>query len=120
MQRTGEIIANYVVLALTNPVEGREEEYNKWYNEVAVPVYKTIRGFEHLGRFRLADVPKQFDFAADSKWKYLSLYRFSTENYDELVKNVEETIRNSENYYFSDGIDHNSFFEPVFVSMMDE
>jgi hypothetical protein len=29
---------NYVVLALTNPVEGREDEYNKWYNEVAVPV----------------------------------------------------------------------------------
>lgn len=110
----------YIVLALTNPVEGREAEYNKWYNEVAVPVYKTIPGFEHLGRFRLADVPKQFDFAADSNWKYLSLYRFSTDNYEEFSKTVEETIKNSGTYYFSDDIDRTRFFEPVFVSMADD
>ena len=27
----------HLLLALTNPVAGKEDEYNKWYDEVAYP-----------------------------------------------------------------------------------
>lgn len=110
-------MARYIVLALTNPVPGREQEYNDWYNNVAIPVYRSIPGFKPFGRFKLADVPSQFPFNMKNEWEYLSLYEFETDDYATFAEHVKATIAERTEYYFSDAIDKTRFFEPVFIAL---
>ena len=30
-------MSDHVMVVFTNPVTGKEDEYNRWYNEVAIP-----------------------------------------------------------------------------------
>jgi hypothetical protein len=73
-------MAKHVLLALTNPIKGREKEYNQWYDNVAVPTYKSMPGLVPLGRFKAADVPHMFPFEMTNKFQYLSLYYFEADD----------------------------------------
>ncbi|KEQ52022.1 hypothetical protein [Sphingobium chlorophenolicum] len=110
-------MARYIILAFTNPIEGREAEYHHWYDTIAVPAYKTIPGLVHHGRYRIADVPKHYDFARDSEWQYCSLYSFETDDYEDFAANAGAALAAVKEYSFSDTIDKASFFEPTFVQM---
>lgn len=44
-----------VLLALTNAVEGRDEEFNKWYNEVHLPDVLKIPGIIAAKRYKLSE-----------------------------------------------------------------
>jgi hypothetical protein len=111
-------MAQYLTLAFTNPVKGREAEYNEWYDNVALPVYRTLPGLKPLGRYKLADIPKAFDFSMDSSWQYLSVYEFSTDDdpsaFFEKMKGI---LQKNKEYYFSEAIDKTTFFEPLFVAL---
>ena len=44
----------YIFLALTNPADGREDEFNAWYDEHHIPeVVRYGRGFLGGRRYRL-------------------------------------------------------------------
>jgi hypothetical protein len=63
---------DYIFLALTNPVPGREPDFNRWYNEHHVPeVVRYGRGFSAGRRYRLREGPL---FDARLAWEYLALY----------------------------------------------
>ena len=110
-------MARYLTLALTNPVPGREQEYNDWYDNVALPVYSSIPGFKPLGRFKLADVPSMYPFQMKDQWEYLSLYEFETDDFAAFVEHVKTTLAVRSQYYFCDAIDKTRFYEPVFVAL---
>jgi hypothetical protein len=46
----------YKFLVMTDPVEGREDEYNQWYNESHLDDLVRIPGIVAAQRFRLAHV----------------------------------------------------------------
>lgn len=108
-------MAEYVILAFTNPVAGREKEYNDWYDNIAVPAYKQVPGLTHHGRYELSDAPKMFDFAMDSQWKYLSIYSFETEDLAEFNARGGEVLASIKEYSLSETIDRSCFFEPMYV-----
>lgn len=110
-------MAKYMVLALTNPVPGREDEYNDWYDNVALPVYRSVPGFNPLGRYKLEDTPAQFPFQMESQWDYLSVYEFETDDFESFSEAVQKAVAASDSYYFSDAIDKTRFFEPVFKAI---
>jgi len=56
----------------TNPVEGREDEYNDWYNSRHIPDVLAVAGFAAARRYTLADLPKN----ATAPYRYLALYEF--------------------------------------------
>ena len=58
-------MSKYLMLAFTNPVAGKDAEYNDWYDNVAMPVYRTLPGLKPLGRYRSAEIPKAFRFRDD-------------------------------------------------------
>lgn len=41
-------------LVFTNPTEGREDEYNQWYDEVHVPDVVAVPGVKSAQRYQLA------------------------------------------------------------------
>jgi hypothetical protein len=60
-------------LVYTNPVEGREDEYNRWYDEVHIPdLLQIAGGFSSAQRFRIAD--EQRAGASVSPYGYLCIY----------------------------------------------
>jgi|SRR5271166_5045196 len=79
-------MAKYTFLALTNPVAGKEAEFNEWYDKHHVPDVVNVPGFVSGQRFRLAD--SQFG-AEDSKaYKYLALYEIETDDIAATIKEL--------------------------------
>jgi hypothetical protein len=66
-------VAKYVYVILSNPVEGREDEYNDWYTNTHLADVKRL-GFTSAQRFRLADMPQPTDH------KYLAIYEVETDD----------------------------------------
>ena len=63
-------MARYVFAVLTNPVEGRDAEFNKWYDEIHLPDVCAFPGFVGAKRYRLAD--------GESSHRYLALYEMES------------------------------------------
>jgi hypothetical protein len=63
----------YTLIVQTNPVEGREDEYNDWYSNTHLGDVLRIPGFTSAQRFKVAP---GFEVAH----KYVALYNMETEN----------------------------------------
>ena len=75
-------MARYQYVVMTNPVEGREAEYNDWYTNThlrevtAVPGFKSAVRYKVVPRAKAAFIPKQ---------RYLALYEIETDNPEEVL-----------------------------------
>ena len=49
-------MTKHVLLVFTDPVEGREDEYNAWYNDVHLGEVIETDGFVRAQRFTVADL----------------------------------------------------------------
>lgn len=58
------------LIVLTNPVEGREDEYNGWYNGRHIDDVLAVRGFRAAQRFVL----RPGALSSDSGFRYLAIY----------------------------------------------
>ena len=110
-------MAKHILLALTNPMEGRVAEYNDWYNSVAYPTYKSLPGLVPLGRFKAVDVPHMFPFEMDNQFQYLSMYYFEADDAVAFMERIKATFADRPEYVFSEDIDQSKFFEPIFVAL---
>jgi hypothetical protein len=62
-----------LLLVFSNPVDGREEEFNEWYTHHHLDEILAIDGFVLAQRFRLADAAMTRD-TPDAPYRYLALY----------------------------------------------
>lgn len=70
-------MARYKMIALTNPVEGREDEFNEWYQNVHLPEVCAVPGVTGAQRYRMA-APLQ-DPSGLGK-KYLAVYDIESDD----------------------------------------
>jgi len=112
-------MAKHILLAFTNPVAGKEDAFNKWYDEVAMPTYKSLPGLVPLGRLVAADIPHMFPFQRNNEYKYLSLYYFEADDPVAFVERLKATFADRPEYEFSPDIDTSCFFEPIFTAISD-
>ena len=75
-------MTKYVALALTNPVEGREEEFNEWYDNQHVPDILTLPGCLSAQRFKLAD--QQMPNRA-TPYRYLAIYEYEAASVEAAI-----------------------------------
>jgi hypothetical protein len=73
-----------LVLAFTNPLEGKDDEFNQWYDDVHLPQVASGKGWASGERFKLDDV--QLDGWSSPLHKYLAIYR--------LIGDPGEAIKN--------------------------
>ena len=69
-------MSRHVLVVLTNPAEGREDEYNKWYDEVHLREVLGIDGCAAAQRFKLSE-PQIME---DRSFSYLALYEIDAED----------------------------------------
>ncbi|RVT94216.1 DUF4286 family protein [Sphingomonas crocodyli] len=68
-------MARYILMVVTSPVEGKGEEYNRWYNEQHLRDVLSCDGFERAERFELT-VPVMGQFPG----KYVALYEMESDD----------------------------------------
>lgn len=112
-------MARHLMLALTNPLPDKEAEYNRWYDDIAYPIYKSLPGLVPLGRFKAVDVPHMFPFQMENQFQYLSLYSFETEDPVAFVAQIGIRLQNKSQYYLSETIDQSRFCGPIYVAIND-
>ena len=81
-------MARHHLLAFTNPVPGREDEFNRWYDEHHLTDMLAMPGFLWGQRFRVADATGQ----GKADWQYLAMYEFESDDPDGLMADVRERI----------------------------
>lgn len=63
-----------VLIVLSNPVAGREDEYNNWYSQQHLADVLKVPGYKSAQRFTLAQAD------ASAQWRYLAIYEFETDD----------------------------------------
>ncbi len=81
-------MARHHLLAFTNPVAGREEEFNRWYDDQHVPDLLAVPGFISAQRFHLSDATGQ----DNPGWTYLALYEIETDDPQAVMAEVRARL----------------------------
>lgn len=64
-----------ILLVFSNPVDGREEEYNDWYSNHHLDEILAVDGFTLAQRFRLAEHTRMTRDTPGAPYRYLALYQ---------------------------------------------
>ncbi|HKF30248.1 MAG TPA: DUF4286 family protein [Candidatus Binataceae bacterium] len=105
-------MAKHTFIVFTNSVEGKESEYNDWYNRQHIPDVLNTPGFVSGQRFRLADTQMSRD--GDRTHKYLAVYEIETDDLAGTLKELRARSRTAE-IVPSDAIDTKNVATYVFT-----
>jgi hypothetical protein len=89
---------SYLFLAFTGPVEGRDEEYNDWYDQRHMQDVVSIDEFKSAQRFRLVDGP------TGGLPPYLAIYEIEAASVGAARAALESRLE-SKQIYKSDALD---------------
>ena len=81
-------MSRYNLVVLSNPVEGREDEYNDWYDNQHLDDVLKVPGIIAAQRFRTTEAQRVPDPA---KWAYMCIYEIETDNLEDVI--AEMTAR---------------------------
>ena len=101
-------MAAYTVVALSNPVEGQEEEFNRWYDEVHLRGVRKVEGV--VSATRLLAAPEN---VRAPQWRYLTLYQVETDNIERVLAGMYEAAGGVDTHS-SDAVDLKNAFAAVF------
>ena len=59
-----------ILVVLTNPVPGKEDEFNEWYTNIHIQEICQLSGFKSAQRFKLSDA----QMGPDGAHGYLAIY----------------------------------------------
>ena len=106
----GSNMTKAVMVVLTNPAEGREDEYNEWYARVHFPEVTALPGFVGASRYRLADA--QLMAGSDSPpHRYLALDEIEADDLPDVVTTLTEQ---ASGFQMTDALDASSASVTVF------
>lgn len=102
----------YRLMVMTNPVAGREDEYNEWYTNVHLPDVVKIPGIVSAQRFSRSEVQRP---GAEYPWGYLAIYDCETDNPQAIIDELNAR-RDTELMRMTDALAGERFvcfFEPI-------
>lgn len=83
-------MSKYKLVVFTDPVEGREDEYNDWYNNQHLSDVVAIPGFGSAQRFKLKQLRDgQF------RHRYLAIYDIESDDYGKVMEALTNTAGTS-------------------------
>jgi hypothetical protein len=69
-------MTRHILLAFSNPLEGREDEFNAWYNERHLDDVLKVPGYISAQRFELSST----QMMPDGPYRYLAIYEVGTDD----------------------------------------
>jgi hypothetical protein len=93
-----EPMNRYKMIVMTAPVEGRESEYNDWYQNTHLDQVVAIDGFKSAQRFQLTT-----SLGSNESPPYLAIYEIETDDIDTVVEKMK-TLAGTQNLIVSDAL----------------
>jgi hypothetical protein len=106
-------MAKYILIERSNPVPGKEQEYNDWYNNEHLPDLMTVPGIVAARRWKVVGKPYQ---GAEFSHRYICVYQIET---DDIDKFLETLVKCVEAFNVSDAIDLAGMQTIVFRAITD-
>ena len=78
-------MAKHVLLVFSDPADGKEAEYNDWYDNIHLGEVIAIDGFVGAQRFKVSDVVPSV-----TSHKYLAIYELDIDDPAIAMKNLTE------------------------------
>jgi hypothetical protein len=78
-------MTKYTLVVLTNATEGKDTEFNEWYNRQHIPDVLNVPGIVAAQRFKLADT----QMGGEKQHKYLALYEIETDDLPGVLKDMQ-------------------------------
>lgn len=88
-------MAKYRMTVFSNPVAGKEAEYNRWYDEQHLPDVCAVPGFVSAERYELS---------GDGSHRYAAIYNIETDDIDGALADLNSRA-GTERMMLSDAID---------------
>ena len=96
-------MANYKLIVFTDPVPGKEDEYNDWYNNVHLRDVVAVPGFVSAQRFKL-----EAAIIGELPNRYLAIYEMETDGDPAKLMELVGQRSGTEAMIVSDAIDLNA------------
>ena len=80
-------MAKYHLIVMTNPVEGKEQEFNDWYDNQHIRDVLAVPGIVSAQRLKAAD--SQLGNRS-SPYRYLAVYEVEVENLKDVIAAIVE------------------------------
>lgn len=77
-------MGTYLVMVLSNPKDGAEDEFNEWYEHTHLDEVLATAGFRTAQRFRL-----EAEVGQPSAHRYLAMYETDGESADEVIARLD-------------------------------
>lgn len=78
----------FAYVVLSNPVSGREDEYNQWYSNQHLNDVTAVPGFVSAQRFRLADSEAE----GAPQQQYMAIYNMETDDPEAAVARLTALV----------------------------
>jgi hypothetical protein len=102
----------YILAVHSNPVPGKESEYNRWYNEEHLPAVLKVPGFKSARRYRLTQPEPS------AQWQYLAIYEFDAEDPGTVISALKARS-GTPDMVISEAIDMNTVSVTPWVAVSD-
>lgn len=102
-----------VLVVLSNPVPGREDEYNAWYTNQHLADVLKVPGFKSARRFTLA-LPD-----SSNPWQYLAIYEFQADD-PAVAMAALMACAGSPDMVLSEAMDMNAYSAVPWVAICDQ
>ena len=83
----------HLFVVLTNPVEGQEGEYNRWYDDQHIGDVLKVPGVKAARRFKLSDVQRN---PGPYPHGYLALYEIEADDINVVLEGLDKAQKAGE------------------------
>jgi len=104
----------HYLLFFSNPVDGREDEYNKWYTDTHLHDVVKVPGFVSAQRFELSEAQMQVEMP----YRYLAVYEIETDDIQSAIEALRQARNN--NMVMSSDLDFTNLLSWVFTPISDK
>lgn len=80
-------MGKHLLMVFTNPTEGKEDEYNTWYDDIHLGEVLAVDGITRAQRFAVADV-----MPGVTDHKYVAIYELDTDDPQGVVKGLNAAL----------------------------
>ncbi len=101
-------MSRYQMVVLSNPMPGREQECEQWYQNEHLKDMVSLPGFQSAQRFQLAHPMPQTE-----PYQYLAIYTIETDDIDQVLKGLV-TAAESGDLQVSDALDRENTYAAIY------
>jgi hypothetical protein len=107
-------MASHIFFALSNPIPGREDEYNEWYTNVHVRDVSALPGFVSGQRFKL-----HANKTGEMPGQYLAIYELETDDPEAAYEGINTALMSGK-MFVSSAIHADSLTAAIFTPIMEK